>query len=61
MTNRKKRVERRVESTKEQIEKHKKKRDMAEEAGDEELVRYYNKEIKGMESQVEKGEEILEK
>ena len=61
MPNRKKRIEKGIESTKEEIKKHEKKKAEAEEVGDEGLVRYYDKEIKGMEDQIAKKKEIIEK
>ena len=46
MTKREKRLEKGIESLEEQKKIHEEKRKRAEEIGEEELVRYYSKEIK---------------
>lgn len=46
MTNRKKRLEKGIESLQEQIDIHEEKKKVAEESGNLELVDYYTKEIK---------------
>ena len=61
MPNRKKRLEKGIESTKEEIEKHKQKRELALSEGDEEMAEYYNKEIRGMEDQIKRKKEIIGK
>ncbi len=59
MTNRKKRLEKGIESLKEQIELHEDKKRHAEEKGNEDLVKYYNKEIASKKADKEKKEAIL--
>ncbi|MEK6824374.1 MAG: hypothetical protein AABX12_05505 [Nanoarchaeota archaeon] len=49
MAKRKKRLERGIRSIKNQIELHKEKRERAETEENEELTRYYDKEIKALE------------
>lgn len=49
MANRKKRLERGIDSIQEQIDLHKKKQETAIEEGDLDLADYYGKEIKGLE------------
>jgi hypothetical protein len=61
MTNRKKRLKKGIESLYEQIELHKEKKKNAEEAGNEELVEYYTKEIEAKEKTMKEKEAILEK
>lgn len=61
MVNRKKRLEKGIESIKEQIEIHKEKKKKAEEAGLLELVEYYDKEIGSKEKTLEEKQEILDK
>ena len=56
MTNRKKRLEKGIESLQKQINLHEEKKRLAEESDSKELVRYYEKEIKAKEK-----EAILEK
>ena len=59
--NRKKRLEKGIESVEEQIKVHKEKLKEAEEAGQEELVSYYHKDISRLEKQKEQKENKLEK
>jgi len=59
--NRKKRLEKGIESVEEQIKVHKEKLKEAEEAGQEELVTYYHKDISRLEKQKEQKEDKLEK
>jgi len=59
MAKRKKRLEKGIESLEEQKRIHKEKRKRAEEAGDEELVGYYDKEIGKFEREIEKKEEKI--
>lgn len=61
MSNRKNRLERGIESIKEQIGVHEEKRDMAKEEGKVELEDYYGKEIKKLEKEKEKKQKLLEK
>jgi hypothetical protein len=61
MTNRKKRLQKGIESLREQIEFHVLKRDHAQEEGQEELVDYYNKEIKAKERTLQEKQDILDK
>jgi phage shock protein A len=61
MPNRKKRLKKGIESIKEEIEKHKQKRASAISEGDEDLSKYYDKEIRGMESQIERKKEIADR
>ncbi len=49
MTKREKRLKKGIESLKEQKKIHEEKRKIAKELGEEELVRYYDKEIKKFE------------
>lgn len=58
---RKKRLEKGIESIEEQIKVHEEKLKEAEEAGQEELVTYYRKDISRLEKQKEQKEEKLEK
>lgn len=57
---RKKRLEKGIESIKEQIKVHEEKLKEAEDAGQEELVTYYLKDISRLEKQKEQKEEKLE-
>lgn len=57
---RKKRLEKGIESIEEQIKVHEEKLKEAEEAGQEELVTYYLKDISRLEKQKEQKEEKLE-
>ncbi|MCX6746694.1 MAG: hypothetical protein NTU63_01000 [Candidatus Pacearchaeota archaeon] len=59
--NRKKRLEKGIESVEEQIKVHKEKLKEAEETGQEELVTYYYKDISRLEKQKEQKEDKLEK
>ena len=61
MTNRRKRLVKGIESLQEQIELHKEKKNKAEENGDEELMRYYEKEIAAKEKTKQEKQEILSK
>lgn len=61
MAKRKKRLEKGIESLEEQKRIHKEKRKQAEELGDEELVRYYDKEIDKFEKEKAKKEERIGK
>ncbi len=61
MPNRKNRAKKSIDSIKESLEEHEKKRQMAIEEGNEELVRYYDKELQGMKDQMAKKENILKK
>jgi hypothetical protein len=61
MAKREKRLEKGIESLEEQKRLHKEKREHAEELGNEELVRYYDKEIEKFEKEKAKKEEKLEK
>ncbi|MEI7718777.1 MAG: hypothetical protein WCI72_02830 [archaeon] len=61
MTNRKKRLEKGIESLQEQIEIHEEKKKVADEQGNTELVDYYEKEIKAKEETKRKKQEILDK
>ena len=49
MANRKKRLTKGINSLKEQIDFHKEKKELAEELEDENLTRYYEKEIEALE------------
>ena len=55
--NRKKRLEKGIESIEEQIKLHESKLKEAEEAGEEELVEYYRKDISRLEKQRKQKEE----
>lgn len=59
--NRKKRLEKGIESIEEQIKLHESKLKEAEEAGEEELVEYYRKDLARLEKQKEQKEEKFEK
>jgi hypothetical protein len=59
--NRKKRLEKGIESIEEQIKRHEAKLKEAEEAGEEELVEYYNKDIIRLKRQKEQKKEKFEK
>ncbi len=61
MVNRKKRLRKGIFSLQEQIKIHEQKKIEAEEEGDEELARYYNKEISTLNKNKEKKENQLEK
>ncbi|MFA6022898.1 MAG: hypothetical protein WC781_02300 [Candidatus Pacearchaeota archaeon] len=61
MVNREKRLEKGIKSLEEQKRIHEEKRKHAEELGDDELVRYYDKEIEKFEKEKIKKEEKLEK
>ena len=61
MTNRKKRLKKGIESLQEQIELHKEKKKHAEEEGDEDLTRYYIKEIEAKEKAREEKQALLDK
>ena len=59
--NRKKRLEKGIESIEEQIKIHELKLKEAEEAGEEELADYYHKDIARLEKQKEQKERKFEK
>lgn len=59
MAKRRKRLERGIESLEAQKKIHREKKKIAEEAGDEELVRYYDKEIDKFENEMRKKKEKL--
>jgi phage shock protein A len=61
MTNRKKRLEKGINSLQEQIDIHQEKKKTAEELGNTELADYYTKEIKAKEETKRRKEEILDK
>jgi hypothetical protein len=61
MTKRKKRLEKGIESLKEQIEIHKEKKKQAEKASLQELVAYYEKEIEAKEEAKREKQELLDK
>jgi len=58
---RKKRLKKGIESIKEQIAIHKSKLEEAREEGNEELARYYEKEIPNLEKEEQRKEGLLEK
>ncbi len=61
MVERKKRLERGIESIGEQIDLHKEKKKLAENQGNSELSDYYGKEIEKFKREKEKKENLLEK
>ncbi len=61
MTNKKKRLEKGVNSLQEQIDFHKEKKETAQEQGNIELVDYYEKEIRAKEETRKRKQEILDK
>lgn len=61
MTNRKKRLKKGIGSLQEQIKFHEEKKKLAEELGNEELARYYEKEIGAKEKTKKEKEAILNK
>lgn len=61
MVKREKRLKKGIESLEEQKKIHQEKRKLAEEIGDEDLVRYYDKEIGKFEREQKKKKEILDK
>ena len=61
MPNRKNRTKKAIASIKESIDKHEEKKQAAIGEGNEELVRYYDKELQGMKDQIAKKEKIIEK
>jgi hypothetical protein len=61
MAKREKRLEKGIKSIEEQIKLHEKKREAARELGKEELVMYYDKEIKRFENEKLKKEDKLKK
>ncbi len=58
---RKKRLQKGIESIKKQVGIHEEKLEEAKEKGDEDLVRYYIKEIANLEREEDKKKEQLEK
>lgn len=61
MTNRKKRLKKSINSLQEQIKLHEEKKKLAEEANNEGLVKYYEKEIAGLEKSEKHKEDKLDK
>ena len=61
MTNRKKRLKKGINSIQEQIDLHEEKKSLAEESGNEGLVKYYTKEIEAKRRAKEEKEKMLEK
>lgn len=61
MAKREKRLEKGIKSIEEQIKIHEEKREAARELGKEELVMYYDKEIKRFENEKLKKEDKLKK
>lgn len=61
MTNRKKRLEKGINSLQEQIEIHEEKKKVADEQGNIELVDYYEREIRAKEETKKRKQEILDK
>jgi phage shock protein A len=61
MVNRKKRLQKGIESLNIEIEAHKEKRKQALEDGNLELASYYDSEIKGLEKTKDNKEKILDK
>jgi hypothetical protein len=61
MVNRKKRLKKGIVSIQEQINLHNKKKSLAEDSGNEELVDYYTKEIEAKERAKKEKEAMLEK
>jgi len=61
MANRKKRLKKGILSIQEQIDLHKEKKILAEDSGNDELVRYYTKEIEAKKRAKEEKEAMLEK
>ena len=60
MANRKKRLEKGIESLKEQVAFHKKKQEVAQEEGNVERVDYYEREIEKFIYEIKKKQEMLE-
>ena len=61
MVKRKKRLKKDIGSIQEQIKVHRKKKSLAEDSRNEELVKYYDKEIKAKEKAKKEKEAMLEK
>lgn len=61
MVKRDKRIKKSIESLKEQKEIHEKKKEMAKELGQEELVEYYEKEIQSLEERKKERENKLDR
>ena len=61
MSNRKKRLDKGIQSIEEQILLHKQKQNEAENKGEIEMVEYYKKEIEGLEKTKDKKKTMLEK
>jgi hypothetical protein len=59
MTKRKKRLKKGIASLEKQLELHEKKKKLAEELGQEELIRYYTKEIEALKNRKKNREEKL--
>lgn len=61
MAKRKKRLQKGIDSIQEEIEIHEEKKQLAQEMGNEELVGYYDKEIKALKERKKNREKLLEK
>ncbi len=61
MTKRKKRLAKGIESLERQIEFHRRKQEQAEETGDDGLVNYFEREIRGLIKTKNKKGEMLDK
>jgi len=61
MANRKKRLKKGIDSIQNQIDIHRKKKSLAEDSGNEELGRYYLKEIEAKERAKKEKKAMLEK
>jgi len=61
MVNRKNRLKKGIGSIQEQIDLHKEKKSLAEDSGNEELVKYYTREIESKEKAKKEKETMLEK
>ena len=61
MVKRKKRLKKGIESLEEQIKIHEEKKEQAEKENKEELMNYYEKEIKRFKEKIEEKERMLEK
>jgi pyruvate-formate lyase len=59
--NRKKRLKKRIESLKEQIEIHEKKREQAEKQDMQELAEYYGREIKAKKRTLDESQKMFDK
>ena len=61
MAKRKKRLEKGIKSLRIQIEIHEEKKKLAEKLGQEELIRYYSKEMSSLKKRIKDRKEKLEK